>query len=573
MKTNSWLAWLVSLASVASLAEKMAGVHEMGFSIKRGSSYESASADNKVQFVKRDSLEVELQNEVSFYLIDLEIGSNNQSVGILIDTGSSDLWVMGSNNPYCMSGGSQSSNEVLTRLSQRNSSHLLLPGHKKPLGGGDGGPPEVATVSEDAGVFATQAQSDVQATIDCNQYGVFDETTSNSYTSNNTEFLIQYADLTFAYGDWGHDDVSFAGTTINDLSFAVANESNSTIGVLGIGLTGLETTAAGSLTLTSYEYANLPVKMLQQGLINKVAYSLFLDSSDASRGTILFGGIDHAKYSGDLQLLPVINTLRDYGYNSPIRLEITLSGITIPTDNDNTAVITTVTAPALLDSGTTLSYVPDAVLIKIGEALGAQYSSSVGAYVMECVDSSNTTTVDFDFSGVTIRVPVSDLLIQITSSRLGSSAYCAVGTLSSGDNSYILGDSFLRSAYVVYDLEDLEIGLAQANYDGADTSDIEVINSNIPSAVSAPDYSSTYSTVEYDTDTVVVYTTGVLNRTSAAAGGARTSSGPSQRSGSARAASSTSSSDVARDSSASKGNFQPTFALAAISLVLFVVAL
>ncbi|GAV28563.1 hypothetical protein PMKS-002034 [Pichia membranifaciens] len=45
------------------------------------------------------------------------------------------------------------------------------------------------------------------------------------------------------------------------------------------------------------------------------------------------------------------------------------------------------------------------------------------------------------------------------------------------------GDSFLRSVYMVADLDNMEIGLATANHDNNDSEDIEVLSTGIPSAM------------------------------------------------------------------------------------------
>lgn len=77
----------------------------------------------------------------------------------------------------------------------------------------------------------------------CTSYGTFNTENSDSFVQNDTDtFVIGYADGTFASGIWGHDTVRIGNLSVEDLSFAVANESSSDIGVLGIGLPGLEVT-------------------------------------------------------------------------------------------------------------------------------------------------------------------------------------------------------------------------------------------------------------------------------------------------------------------------------------------
>lgn len=514
------------------------------------------------------TIETTLENQRSFYSVELGIGDHDENVTVLMDTGSSDLWVTGSDNPYCSSGSSSSSSGSSSRRAWRsledfNTTNIPTLGHRRPVVNSN----KNTTNNKDSNYqstqpFGTATETDVetqtqvsssQATIDCSEYGTFDVDSSSTFQSNNTEFYIVYGDSSYAYGTWGHDDVTVGGTRVANLSFAVANQTSSSVGVLGIGLEGLETTYSGSTASSggSYTYANFPSKLVEDGLIHKRVYSLFLDSSDAESGTILFGGVDHAKYNGSLFTVPLINTLASRGYNDIIRLEITLSGIGLQdvsaADSDEETVTTT-KYPALLDSGTTLTYLPSDLISSIASALGAEYSRSTGYYLTDCY-GSNAGYIVYDFQGKLIRVPLSDIVLSTT-----STSTCVLGLFDSGDDSIILGDSFLRSAYVVYDLDDLEISLAQARY--TDEEDIDVITSTVPSASRAADYSSTWSTAESATNSGNIFTNTDDTEAAASSGSggdsprsSQNASGGSTRSSSGSSGSSSSSSSSSSGSS------------------------
>ena len=119
----------------------------------------------------------------------------------------------------------------------------------------------------------------------------------------------------------------------------------------------------------------------------------------------------------------------------------------------------------------------------VGETLNGQYSSSLGAYIVDCVDD-DSYYFTIDFSGAKIQVPLSNLVTQYSSNR------CFLSILPQKGVDYILfGDNVLRSAYLVYDLEDFEISLAQVKYTSDE--DISTISSSVPNAKNAPGYSST----------------------------------------------------------------------------------
>ncbi|CEP20462.1 unnamed protein product [Cyberlindnera jadinii] len=487
----------------ACTAKNTQGYQFLPFKVSRGDTYESSTRGAQARLVKREGPDgtviMVLENQSSFYSVDLQLGSNNQSVIVLVDTGSSDLWVMGSDNVYCSPGTTTSDRKKMLKKRYRQLSdseiiHELGLDHQgKYRQLNDSSFLESLTHELDTSLFdgsvnkanaGTRSSSsrDSRATIDCSEYGTFDSSSSTSFVSNNTEFFILYGDSTFAYGTWGYDNVVIDGLEVSGLSFAVANETNSSIGVLGIGLEGLETTYSGSLAGSNrYTYSNLPMKMVEDGLIHKRAYSLYLNDVDAEEGNIIFGGVDHAKYTGNLTSVPVINTLESSGYSEAIKLEITLQDVSF----DGTSVLDSVEY-ALLDSGTTLTYLPSSVVSALADQIGATYSSRYGYYIMDCPDDTGNQNITFTFDGTQIACPLSNFILAADT----SGTTCVFSIMSS--DTVILGDSFLRSGYIVYDLDDLVIALAQVKF--TDETDIEVITSSIPNAVTATGYSSTAAT-------------------------------------------------------------------------------
>ncbi|CUS25143.1 LAQU0S28e00430g1_1 [Lachancea quebecensis] len=544
LSTSTFLA-ACGLASAAVVSSNDKGTQpaskyvKVDFDKLRGDTAEDATAGAVAHgmLAKRadGSETVVIKNQQTFYSVELGVGSPAQNVTLLIDTGSSDMWVMGSNNPFCK-GGSGS-----------NSKHVLLGNHAKQLD------EEVnrnwastlksfltatvtatatATASADSG-DDTPSRTSVDsefATLTCSKYGTFATDSSSTFKSNNTAFYIEYGDSTYALGTWGRDNVTLQDITLSGISMAVANESNSTFGVLGIGLTDLEVTNVGSLVGSSgepYTYDNLPAKMVSEGIIHKNAYSLFLDSLDAKKGSVLFGAVDHSKYTGTLYTLPLSNSYRSMGYTDPIQLEITLQGFGMTANNTNTT-FTTTPLTALLDSGTTLTYLPSSLVRLVAAKLGARYDSSYGYYFFRCSAVEDSDELVFDFGGFHIASKLSNFIIE------SSGSVCALGLVPQSSSNVILGDNFLTAAYVVYDLENLEISLAQANYNGG-SSDIEVITSTVPNAVKGPRYSSTWSTNAPISTGGNIFTVSASNSTSTARGsasGTTSSSGTSSTSNS-----------------------------------------
>lgn len=460
----------------------------MTFDKSYGDTFEQSHKDRKpvLRLHKRGDgyEEVVIENQISFYSVDIEVGTPPQKITVLVDTGSSDLWVTNSGNPFCSSKSGIGSSDIFSILAGREV--VDAPAARK-----DTDPYDFLTATTIASNFQvpTSTINAAYATIDCSQYGTFNPSGSSSFKANGTLFAITYGDNSFAAGEWGQDVLSLDGLNITGLSFGLANATNSTVGVLGIGLPDLEVTNSGATAIWTgkpYTYANFPLVLKQSGAIKSNAYSLFLNYPTAEKGNVLFGAVDHSKYVGDLYTVPLVNSVASRGARKPVSLEVTLQGVGVTPNSGSNVTITTTQQVALLDSGTTLTYLPEVIANAIAAAVGAKLSSRTLFYEMVCPNDDDNTQIVFDFGGFHINAPIFNFLIQV------SRTTCQLGIVPTTEG-VILGDSFLNAAYVVYDLENYEIGLAQANYN-ANSENIEVISSTIPSAKRAPGYSNTWST-------------------------------------------------------------------------------
>lgn len=150
---------------------------------------------------------------------------------------------------------------------------------------------------------------------------------------------------------------------------------------------------------------------------------------------------------------------------------------------------------ALLDSGTSLTYLTNDVFTQLALGFGATLGSDgspPGTYFIPCELSNGNGTINYSFGGeggVTIQVPIANINSgsAFTSDSSGApSDICVLGMGDVADSGgfSIFGDTFLRSAYAVLDLENKMAALAQADENQASTSNIVVIPTGtaIPSA-------------------------------------------------------------------------------------------
>jgi hypothetical protein len=232
----------------------------------------------------------------------------------------------------------------------------------------------------------------------CAASGTYDANSSSTYTYVNSDFYIKYADNSDAIGDYAKDTVTIGGTDVKGVQFGIGYNSSSAQGILGVGY---ETNEA-AISIDGKTYPNFPAILASSGVINSIAYSLWLNDYDANEGSILFGGVDSDKYTGELATVPIIK--EDGVYQEFI---IGLSSLTA----DNQNIFANTPIPVLLDSGSSLSYLPDQYAEALYSIFSATYDANSGAATVNCNMASSSATVDFVFSGATISVPMRELVV------------------------------------------------------------------------------------------------------------------------------------------------------------------
>lgn len=380
-----------------------------------------------------------LLNMQSFYEVVLSIGTPPQDVAFTLDTGSSDLWVMSSSNPYCSTSDPNAPN--------------------------------------------------------CSSNFVYNYNASSTFEMNRTaHFTIVYGDTTFADGFYAHDTIRLGNLTATNAMFALALESNSTEAVFGIGPVYGEVYATylpegGTPSPT---YANIPAQLKAQGQIQRIAYSIWLNDPYAGQGSLLMGGVDHDKYTGDLSIVPLISGSDNFTF--PRHPFIMLHGVCAYKGSE-AGRVAEMSVPVLLDSGTSLVYLPKPLVDSIAKATDGKYNESLGTYTAPCSEITLDGFI-FNFSGTPIKFPLDQVYAPLTDDNNNivtdshGKTLCQLQVIAD-EPPWILGDNFLQGLYAAFDYESFQAGLGQAIFNATD-SNIEEIVTGIPGS-SAELYSATSS--------------------------------------------------------------------------------
>lgn len=305
------------------------------------------------------------------------------------------------------------------------------------------------------------------------------------------EFNISYVDGTGVTGDYFTDAFGIGGASLKNFQMGIATAGTIGVGIMGIGYNN---SVANVFTGDGRVYANLPDALVDAGAIKTTAYSLWLNDLQSSEGEILFGGIDTAKYTGDLISIRVYPSR---GSDEVTSFTVALTSLSA-TSSSGTDQLTPpdYAIAAILDSGTTITLLPDDLADAVFQEVGAVYSRSLGAMVVPCALSNNNGTLNYGFGGAggpVIKVAVSDLILPLVLSSgrrpqfTDGTEACQLGIQGAGSAPVLLGDTFLRSAYAVYDLYNNRIALAQTDFNSTDSNVVAFASegAQIPSAVYA----------------------------------------------------------------------------------------
>ncbi|PMD56141.1 acid protease, partial [Hyaloscypha bicolor E] len=333
------------------------------------------------------------------------IGTPPQSVEVLLDTGSSELWV----NPTCSNAWDPSG---------------------------------------------------------CNLNGFYNPASSSTSQSLNTAFSIQYG-IGSASGVYYTDNIAMGGAKIVAQQFGDASTSMSQMeGIMGIGW--------GKNVDTNY--SNIIDQLAAQGVTRSRAFSLNLASIDVAQGTIIFGGVDTMKYKGALEKRPIIPYYQAPDFYPRYWIYMTSLGVTVPGSSVSNPVTTpTINQPIFPDSGSTWCYLPSALFAGLLSFFPSAVNQGGSQYTVPCSLRNQVGTIDFGFGGTTIHVSYYEFFWF-------DGAQCWLAAVPSTQFS-LLGDSFMRSAYIVYDQDNSNVLLAQAANCGTNIVPITTGPNAVPSIV------------------------------------------------------------------------------------------
>lgn len=146
----------------------------------------------------------------------MTVGTPPQSFGVLLDTGSSDIWIPSVNSDVCQ-----------------------------------------------------------ESPAACQRLGAYDETKSSTFVDvAQNAFQISYEDNSGVTGDYINETLAIGKTVIKNMTMGLATEATIASGIMGIGYDAGESIAEQQ---PDEIYPNVISQMKDQGYINTLVYSLWLN--------------------------------------------------------------------------------------------------------------------------------------------------------------------------------------------------------------------------------------------------------------------------------------------------------
>ncbi|CAD0099257.1 unnamed protein product, partial [Aureobasidium mustum] len=295
-------------------------------------------------------------------------------------------------------------------------------------------------------------------------------------------------------GDYVRDAVQLSiDLMVQKLTFGLANKLKERFkpytGIMGLAY-------SSNIHLTRHHKMELPPTfvegLVQAGVISSRLYSIYLNTLD-QYGSILFGGIDTKKYEGQLTTLNM-RPSRKTGKVDNINLY--LEEVKMKPYNESYQPIVRSTSDkkfeTLIDTGTPDWQLPFDAWRQVVRYARAEPSKGIwpgvpeGFFVKACSEVArgiaNTTHFEVTFAGngsntAVLRLELADLFSPITTGD-GSAAtdgsgrpMCWLRIMPSLGPDYTTSSSVIRAGYWVFDLDNGQVSLAQANL-GANSSNV-----------------------------------------------------------------------------------------------------
>jgi len=280
----------------------------------------------------------------------------------------------------------------------------------------------------------------------CNVHKKFDPKKSKTFVDLKKPFDISYG-LGEVTGDTAKDSVSFAGLPVKGQIFGLTKTETPNFqvhkpdGIMGMAFDNL----SDQKGLTPFS------NLVKQGIVKNPFFSFHLarvKNGGKDDSELTLGGVDTSKFTGKIVFNKVIS---NDGF-----WHIGLQGAAV-----NGKKLSLLGKDAVIDTGTTLLIIPAADAVAIHKNIpGAKLVNN--NFVVPC---NTKAVVSLKFNGVDYKINPTDIAFEpIGQNNLCISGIAAGDPLGPGSNTWLVGDTFLKNVYSVYNIKKREVGFAPTKH-------------------------------------------------------------------------------------------------------------
>ncbi|KAF7368167.1 Aspartic protease [Mycena venus] len=293
---------------------------------------------------------------------------------------------------------------------------------------------------------------------------IVDTGSSNTWVGATTKFVagstgkstgdsveVSYGSGSFS-GTEFTDTVSIGGTGVTGQSIGVAKTSSGfegTDGIVGFGPVDLtEDTVSGVSTVPTFMQNLVSQGVISENILGVSFAPLSGSDEEDTNGELTFGGVDDSKFTGSITYTTAVAPWW---------------GVSVSKFAFGSTSLGTTTASGIVDTGTTLLYVPTTIYTKFLSTSGGKLDNNSGLVKFTTKPTSNFS---FVVGGTTFSLTPTQYLVPTAQYSnwgiSGSGFYTYIADGGSEAPNTILGMTFLENFYSVYDVANNRVGLAPA---------------------------------------------------------------------------------------------------------------
>nr|AAB53228.1 pregnancy-associated glycoprotein 7 [Ovis aries] len=273
----------------------------------------------------------------------------------------------------------------------------------------------------------------------CSTLVRFKHRQSSTFRTTNKTFWITYGAGTMK-GVVAHDTVRIGDLVSIDQPFGLSMAEYGFMDRRFDGILGLNYPRQ-SCSKTKWIFD----KLKSQGAISEPVFAFYLSKDEQEGSVVMFGGVDHTYYKGELNSLPLVKA-DDWSIHVD-RISMRREVIACSDGCD-----------ALLDTGASFIHGPGRLIDDIQKLIGSEQRDF--KHYISCSAVNTLPSIIFTINGINYPVPAQAYILK------GSTGHCYTAfrakRVRTSTESWVLGDVFLRLYFSVFDRGNDRIGLAPA---------------------------------------------------------------------------------------------------------------